>query len=661
MADIAYRMAWTQTGLEETVSKSKGEVEKLSTATANLISRLERKASVSDMGADAFALAQAKASGASQATLDYISALQQVVAKTKSVREEIDAAAVSQAKMDKDRRAHVAARRDAVPDNEELRQQYEYKSKPQREASDRAREMAEKEAYRKSVADRSRLTTDNETLRKESETKRLSAGQRELISISEQLARTTRELRSEEIAAIETRMRLAGATEAQQAAARGMISAHNPAVDSPLRRIKYDPSRAGGGSGGGGAGARVGLELSRAIEDSIAGGAYGGIKGAIMGASNNISQAGAMLGPQAALIASVTSTLAILGVTAWTAYDKWREGAENAKKSLENLQLAQGNQLQQLQEEISLRQELQSLDSTRGKASAEQAVQNKTAALEDVKAEQALKQQQVKNMLMRVGFTEKNTVQDLQDAAADPTMQWARPGGGFGEGPLDLKHKFMTPEYVTRAIQLQQEANAMGSKVTRAEKLLDKSKSVLERESIAEQGLEMESALASRKSTKEQDAADREARKERRKKQQDSLANVRLSVMPDDTSEDRLRKQAAQLELEKRDRDQKINEAKKAGLITTEQADSMLSQSQWKRTFDNVELRKKSSEDGGRGQSAQALDIKSSEGMAQLLRALNANRDDIGREQLDVQRQIEQGIRDGNSIKPIDLKEVHWS
>jgi len=63
----------------------------------------------------------------------------------------------------------------------------------------------------------------------------------------------------------------------------------------------------------------------------------------------------------------------------------------------------------------------------------------------------------------------------------------------------------------------------------------------------------------------------------------------------------------------------------------------------------NKDVQDAKGQDGG-GQKAMASDVRSSEGMAQLLKALNANKDDIGRRQLDVLQEVAQAERDVAAI-----------
>lgn len=631
MPDIAYRMSWTQTGLEETVDKSIQSVEKLSTSTSSLISRLERKASVADMGADAFALAQAKASGATTATLDYISALQGVINKTKTLKEESATAAAAQAKMDKDRQLHVAARRAAVPDNEELRSQSEYERTQAIARAERQQKDADRAARDQHIRNRQAAVPDNETLRQNSETLRYVAGQRALSEVTDTLRQKTRALRDEEISAIRTKLDLAGATDAQRASAMRAVDMHQSGVIAQneafvIRNLaqSYTPSaKAGTPADKRGRGAMVGLEMSRAIEDSIAGGAYGGWKGAIMGASNNISQMGAMMGPQAAIIASVASMATVLGVTLIPKIHEWATGLEAIKKKHEEVAAASKKAFEQESEQI-VKRATQKHDET--------AQDNQFARDKDKPRSVAEIKQRIDSLQM-----ERESLYRVKVEEEALRGQIAR------RTPKTKEERDKNNDEIRESKLRQGDADRKNERLHRQQ--LDLKTQADEQQVIEDRGKQAAAWMASNEWDMQQRNKDK-AELANKKAKSESLADMRLSLMPEDTQQGKVRKASLRAEMERVKRDKQIDEGLSEGLISKADADAMKKGSIDRR---NKDVQDAKGQDGGR-QKAMASDVRSSEGMAQLLKALNANKDDIGRRQLDVLQEVAQAERDVAAI-----------
>lgn len=744
--DIAYKMVWTSTGMEQVLDKSQSGLQKLSTATANLISRLEKKAAVADMGADAFALAQAKAIGASAETQHYISGLQQVVQHISKVKaataeaaaestrltgsrqqilqgiqnriteshvdnphdleklrvarqlkdsgashDDIDGAmgrldylrdqrvAKQQAADEQGRRQAAIERHAAVPDNESLRQQSEYDRKQAAEKAERAQRDAERRSREEHIANRRDAVPDNESLRQATETKRFENGQRAASEVNEQLRKSTKALRDEEIAAIKTKLDLAGATDTQRAAAMRAVDAHQRAMNQPAafdpqaeyeRRFRQqapsDQVTAHRGKR-----AQIGLEMSRAFEDAIAGGSYGGVKGAIMGASNNISQMGAIMGPTAAIVTSIGSMAAILGATLIPKIYEWATSIEAVKKKKLELAEASKKAFELESEQMIKRQNrdhdeaVQSnqfeKDKLKPRSVKEMTEEKERLQREKEKNERIRKEEEIRQH--RLGQQKPKSEAQVKAEAkiGVSTLGWAV---GYGSPDEALKERKKQEE--KRQTELRESKERASDALRRNDVIRTQQggldTQIKDQKVVEDRGRQGQSWQAEQESNAKIEAAEK-SRKQSRNQERLQIQNMNLSMLHgQDASgntidDDGRRQRAAKSELDRRERDKQITRWQKEELITAAQAEQIKTRSSDQR---DREIRKGA--ETPHGQRAQALDIRSGEGMSQLLRALNSHKDDIARQHLDVSKQTLKAIEDANNVsEKLEVTEVHFS
>lgn len=704
--------------LREQQSKNASEADEQRQVRAT-VDALAQKARALSIGADAYELERLAAAKATPEQIAYARAQQEIIRNSKELEKEQEKARrneearrATRERMTEEVRANLAREEEKSQppltiEQKQLRERLRLdreltqngmsrnerepivdQMRKTHELQNERRYKDEQEEYRKSVAKRHAATPDNETQRANSEMERMAKLARKAAKEEDELAEALRgvaeaegELSAAQMQRMEQSLRDSGMSEENIDRARQAAALKESEEEDVLPRLfgeegllsgalgkkkKKDGKRPARGSAGNeakriDAGAAA-LELGRGIEDAIAGGAYGGVKGAIMGASNNLSQFGAMFGSTGAIVGSVLSTVAVLGATAVTAYGKWEEGIKDVEAAQEKLSKSIQHQIEMIKTMSQFKAQMERVDEVKGLKAAEKQRDDKWDEIQDLKAEQSIKKQHVNELLRMAGFGPGHGVGDARDAVKDRDLQFAGPNGSL----LKINRDILTPDFVAKLQEMQSDAEFMNHEIGRQEQLFQKSRKAVDRERVSDHETEQREAMESRNRAKEEDSDARNARRQAMQQKRSSMQDAKLSSLTDVDQngyfkdDEGRRAKAASLEKERRERDVQYAQWKKDGLLNEDEYRSMLTKSTQQRDRDIADVFKKPDEQPGT--KATPLDIKTTEGMSQFLQALSRGKDDIPKQQLDVQKEIKQAIDDFAAIKPPeeDVKEVRF-